>query len=252
MLIDVHAHMSSSKFDSDRDAILTECKKRSIMVVTSTTDPDELDGVLALAKKHDNVHVTVGLNPSKATRKGYSKTVNLIKKHKAGIIGVGEVGLDYHWVKEPEHRAFQRKIFADFITFARQEDLSLIVHCRDAEDDMLEILERQDAVALLHCFSGSLAQAEKAVKIGCLISIPTSVVHSKSKQRLATQLPIASLVIETDSPYLSPEKGVRNTPLNLSQSVNVISGLKGINPSVVQDVTSKNALQFFNINAHVF
>jgi TatD DNase family protein len=139
--------------------------------------------------------------------------------------------------------------FQSFIDLAKELCLPLVIHSRDAEDDVLRILKENDVSALLHCFSGSVESALDAAAFGHLISIPASVVHSKSKQKMAEALPLESMVLETDAPYLSPAPKTRNEPANVSVSCEKIAQLKGIKPDAVASTTTHNAVRFFDLKS---
>ncbi|MFH0860983.1 MAG: TatD family hydrolase [Candidatus Altiarchaeota archaeon] len=252
MLFDVHAHLMSSEFDADRLEIVLECQRKGINVIISATSPDEIAAGINLVGEHDNLHLTAGLNPSTATGDDFSKLISLLKRHKSDLAGIGEVGLDYYWIKDEAKRSAQRKMFEDFVNYSIREKLPLIVHSRDAEEDALNILEEAGCSALMHCFSGSLEQALRAVELSCLISIPTSISYSKAKQRLAAELPLEHMVLETDAPYLSPIRGERNTPLNVGKAAEVVAELKKTRISSVADITTANATRFFNLNVELF
>ena len=126
-------------------------------------------------------------------------------------------------------------------------NLPLVIHSRDSESDIIEELKSSDRNAILHCFSGTVKQAEEAISLGCIISIPASIAYSKQKQELARKIPFDRIVLETDAPYLPPVPKTRNEPANVKLAALKIAGLKGIDYSIVEKVTTENARKFFNL-----
>ena len=155
------------------------------------------------------------------------------------------MGLDYYWIKEPEKRGMDN--FRKFVSLAKELNLPLVVHSRDAENDMVEELKAQGIKALLHCFGGSAELAKKAISLGCLVSIPTSVAYSKRKQELVGEIPLEAMVLESDAPYLAPTPRERNTPLNIRIAAKKIAEIKGIEYDKVAEITTRNAREFFNL-----
>jgi len=247
MLVDCHCHLAFDQFDSDRELVVRRARDENILIVNSSVGPEEAEAALNLTKKYENVYWTLGLSASELEAQKVAETVNLIKKHRKEVIGLGEVGLDYYWVKDEKDQQTERHHFKEFIELSIELDLPLIVHSRDAEEDCITILRKYGKPALFHCFSGSLKQAEDAVSLGCLISIPTNVVYVKSRQRLARDLPLKSLVLETDAPYLSPTPKTRNEPVNVIKAAEKISTIKKITPEDVAQQTTENAKRFFRL-----
>jgi TatD DNase family protein len=245
MLVDSHCHLDFPEFDSDRDEVIKRAK--DTIIVLSCVEPDMVEKSLGLARRYGNVYCTLGFGAAEADDEKYSKMVLAIRKNKDRIVGVGEVGLDYYWTKDDAARGRQRERFQSFIELSRGLKLPLVVHSRDAETDCIMMLEENDVRAMLHCFFSTCDLALKAAKAGHLISIPTTVLSSKSRQKMASTIPLESMVLETDAPYMSPVRGVRNEPANVRQSANLIAQLKGVDFETVAEVTSRNAFEFFSI-----
>ncbi|ODS40464.1 MAG: hypothetical protein A7315_08370 [Candidatus Altiarchaeales archaeon WOR_SM1_79] len=205
MLIDTHAHLDFKQFDKDRGAVIKSAKEAGIAVINSFVDTDQgkVKNSLELATRFDNIHTTIGLPPTELSEEVVDGRIELIKKHRNEIIGIGEVGLDYYWVREKEKHMVERENFKKFILLSDELLLPLVVHSRDAEEDIVRMLTEGSKKAVLHCFSGTAKQALDAISIGCLISVPTSIIYSKMKQKLVGELPLESIVLETDAPYLS-------------------------------------------------
>ena len=247
MLIDTHTHLDFPQFDNDRNEIIKKAEQENILIITSAMGPDRIKKTLEIIEKHDNIFATFGLSPQEFDEKIIKETIALIRKHKDKIVGIGEVGLDYYWIKDSEKRKKEMENFKIFIELSDELKLPLVIHSRDAEGGVICELEKSGKPALMHCFSGSKEQAERAICFGCLISIPTSIIYSKQKQRLAKDLPLESMVLETDAPYLSPIPKTRNEPVNVKLSAEKIAEVKNIDLEVVEETTTKNAGNFFGI-----
>jgi len=247
ILFDVHCHLCFPQFDADREAVIKRASELGIQMINASVSLEEIPKASMLSSKHENVYWTLGLSASKTSAEKVEKTIQAIRKNQTQIVGIGEVGLDYYWVKEESRGEIERKNFENFINLAVELNLPLVVHSRDAEEDCISMLAKHNKKALLHCFSGTLEQAEKAIKFGCIISIPTNVTHSKMRQNLAERLPLKSIVLETDAPYLSPTPKTRNEPVNIKKSVEKIAELKKISIQEVENTTTENAKHFFNL-----
>lgn len=247
MLIDVHAHLDFPQFDSDRGEVIRKASEEGTLIINSGIGPEGIEKVIKLSEKHKGIFATLGLSPQEFDFGVIDETIKLIRRYKDRIIGIGEVGLDYYWVKEPEGRRGEMDNFRKFISLAKELNLPLVVHSRDAEVDVIEELKAQGIKALLHCFGGSPELGKKAISLGCLVSIPTSVAYSKRKQELAEKIPIESMVLESDAPYLAPTPRERNTPLNIRVSAEKIAEIKGIEYDEVTEITTRNARGFFDL-----
>ncbi len=245
MLCDAHCHLEFDQFDPDRDEILE--KSKDMLIIDSVIYPGHVSSGLALAKKWPNVKICLGLAPANLDAADRMAMVQDIKANAKDIIGIGEVGLDHYWVRDDEGKKLQEDIFAGFIKLSKKTGLPLVLHTRDAEGETIEMIESAGIPALMHCFSGTVEQALHAVDLGCPISIPTNVTFVKSRQRLAKVIPLESLCIETDAPYLAPERGQRNEPSNIGLACEKIAKLRGISPKKVEDATTENVGRFFGI-----
>jgi len=245
MLTDAHCHLEFSQFDDDRDAVLQ--RAAHMLIIDSVIRESQVATALDMASRHDNIHLCMGHPPSDMEEDGYHSMVRLIREHAGKLIGLGEVGLDHHWVKDEEGQTVQEERFISFIGLSKELGLPLVIHSRDAEARCIGLLAEHEAPAMLHCFSGNVDQALEAVDLGCLISIPTNVSYVKSRQRLAREVPLSSLCLETDAPYLSPQMGDRNEPANIEGAAKKVAKIRGISPQEVEDATTANIRGFFGI-----
>ncbi|MFH1721740.1 MAG: TatD family hydrolase [Candidatus Altiarchaeota archaeon] len=247
MLIDTHCHLEFAEFAKDREKIVEDCLAKDILLVNSLVDLKQVEDFLAFSKSYEGLYVTIGCGPVDITDERFELAVDLIRKHRPEIVGLGEVGLDYYWVKDEKKHEQQRVYFQKFISLSKELDLPLVVHSRESEEDAVRILEENELPAMLHCYSGSVELAKKAIKLGCLISIPTSIAYSNPKKELVRQLPLESIVLESDAPFLAPTPKTRNTPANIELSCEKIAEIKEVKKEEVEKATTESAKKFFGI-----
>lgn len=247
MLIDTHAHLDFPQFDNDRKEVVKRAKKAGIWIINSGLGPEGIEKTVNLVTEYEHVFATIGLSPTEFDNAIIENTIDLIEKYRNKIIGIGEVGLDYYWVKESEKRKIEIKNFRMFIELSNELNLPLLVHSRDSESDVICELKSANKTAILHCFSGTIEQAKDAISFGCIVSIPASIAYSKQKQELAGEIPLESIVLETDAPYLSPVPKTRNEPVNVKLAAEKIAEIRKVDYSVVEKITTENAMKFFNL-----
>jgi len=245
MLFDVHCHLSFPEFDQDRDEVIERAAMQDVSIINSSVSVSEVEKARAVKSRYPKTYWTLGLSASETDKEKADEMIDAIKKYRGEISGIGEVGLDYYWVKDEENRARQRENFLKFIQLSKEMKLPLVVHSRDAEEDCIRMLMENDQKAVMHCFSGNLEQARRAASFGCLISVPANVTRARSRQSLAMALPLESLVLETDAPYLSPVPKTRNEPANVVIGAQKIAELKGASFEEVAKTTSENVRRFF-------
>ncbi len=254
MLFDSHSHMYSIKFDEDREAVFQKLKDNDIQyVLNAGADLETSYMALELAKKHDMFYASVGCHPHDVKDMD-DETLILFKaiaKHKK-VLAVGEIGLDYYYDNSP--REDQQYWFRKQIQLAHELNLPIIIHDRDANEDVMKILKEEDAFMLgvvMHCFSGSAELARQYVKLGVMISIagPVTFKNSRKLVEVVERIPLEHLLIETDSPYLTPEpnRGKRNDSSNVKYVAEKIAEIKGISFDEVATQTTINAKRFFGI-----
>lgn len=161
------------------------------------------------------------------------------------VIAIGEVGLDYHWVKDGKEQQREKRIFEKFISLAEHAKKPLIVHSRESEKDAFDMLQSSDAKAIFHCFNGSLSLAKKCEDAGYFFSIPASITFIKHFQELAAQTDMTHLFAETDSPYMSPFRGKRNEPAFVAESYKKIAEMKKKSMEEVSEIVLDNYKNMF-------
>ncbi len=254
MLIDTHAHLEMREFDDDREDVIRRAREAGVeyIVTIGTTIESSRDAVL-LAEKYDFIYAAVGIHPHEVKdilHPAYEVIRHFAQHEK--VVAYGEIGLDYHYEHSP--RNDQKRKFRDMLREARQLDLPVIIHDRDAHDDALRILSEEwspDLGGVMHCFSGDAAMAKKAIEMGFSISIagPVTFPKAESLREVVRQIPIEHLLIETDAPYLAPQpmRGKRNEPAFVRNTAEAVAKIKGLAYDDVARITSFNAMQLFGI-----
>ncbi|MBP2029822.1 TatD DNase family protein [Methanohalophilus levihalophilus] len=248
-IIDSHCHLDFPKFSKDRDEAISRAREAGVeAMINSGIDFKTNLSSLRLAEQYDFIYATAGLSPSVASTKDDERIGEVLKQlSELGekVIGIGEAGLDYYHYKELGQRQKQKETFEKVIEIADGFGKPLIIHGRDAEDECFEMSKNLETV-VFHCYGGSLETMEKIADAGHYISIPTLVCFSEHHQEIAKSVPQELMIIETDSPYLSPRKG-RNEPAYLADSLEVIAKLRGITAEEVATITTKNTRKAFKI-----
>ncbi len=253
VLIDTHCHLDMEIFDGDIKEVVKRANEANIKYIVNVGSDREgnIKG-LTLSSEYPQVYSAVGIHPHEAK----TLDVSLLKEIKGWIqqpkiIAVGEIGLDYHYLNSP--KGVQIEVFRRQIALAKEFNLPIIVHSREAKNDTLRILREEgtDTPGVLHCFSGDIDMAEKAMELGFYISIAGPVTFKKAKKlrEIAKIIPDEFLLIETDAPYLSPVpmRGKRNEPSFLRHTALAVSEIRGISISDLARITTLNAMRLFKI-----
>ena len=250
--IDTHCHLEMDEFNLDRDKVIERAKNAGIeFMITIGSDLKGNKGALALSERYDSVYAAVGIHPHDAkdfTDDIYRKLKEWATKEK--VVAIGEIGLDYHYDNSP--REVQRDVFKKQLLLAKETNLPVVIHSREAKKDTLEIVKESGiAKGVYHCFSGDMDMAEKVIAMGFHISIagPVTFKNAKKLIEIAKSIPDDYLLIETDAPYLAPEpfRGKRNEPLYLVDTARTIAELREISMEDLSRVTTLNAKRLFRI-----
>jgi TatD DNase family protein len=254
MLIDTHAHLEMREFKEDLDDVIKRAHDAGVeyIVTIGTTIESSRDAVL-LADKYDSVYAAIGIHPHEV--KDILHPAYDIIRHFAQhskVVAYGEIGLDYHYEHSP--RSDQKRKFRDMLREARELDLPIIVHDREAHEDTLRIISEEwspELGGVMHCFSGDVSMARKMVEMGFSLSIagPVTFPKAESLRDVVREIPIEHLLIETDAPYLAPQpvRGKRNEPAFVRHTAEAIARIKGLTFEDVARITSFNAMQLFGI-----
>ena len=252
-LVDAHCHLHEEAFDADREAVIERARRAGVVaMLTSSLNLAEAEKALELARAHEGVvFACLGFDPTLEDERELAAVMEFVRQHadEEAVVAVGEVGLDYYWVREQAAREAQVERFRVWIRLAEELGLPLVVHSRSAGKYVIQVLlqEGYDRV-LMHAFDGGVGWALKgAQEGGFYFSIPTSVVRSRQKQKLAKRLPLEHLLVETDAPVLAPVRGERNEPANLPVAVEAVAELKGLSVEEVAEATYENAKELFGL-----
>ncbi|MFX1331082.1 MAG: TatD family hydrolase, partial [Promethearchaeota archaeon] len=246
---DAHTHIDMKHYQHDRDQVIERAKKVGLIgMVTSSMGPGSFRRTLGIVKKYKGyIHHSAGCQASRLTEEEASKTISLIKKYAATIVAVGEVGLDYYWVKDANQRKAQEPLFQMFINLASELNLPLVIHSRKAEARATEILEKNAANdVLMHCYDGPKETTKRIADNGWRITLPANFARYRSRVDAARTLPLEQILLETDGPYLSPTEN-RNEPANIAYGCESLADLLELPSEDVAKATTKNALAFYRL-----
>lgn len=252
MLIDTHCHLSIEDYD-DIDLVINENRENGVgKIIVSACTKDSIIECLEYINKYDDVYLTIGFHPSETetyTTDEIKFLTETIKNNKK-IVGVGEIGLDYHYGKDDQLK--QIEMFIDQMKLAEDLNLPVVIHSRDATEDTIKILKEFPKVTgVIHCFSGSVETARIYVKMGYKIGIGGVVTFSNSKLfEVVEAIGIENIVLETDSPYLTPVpyRGKKNSSKYLKYVAEKISSILDTSVENVSLETTKNACSMFDLN----
>lgn len=250
-LIDSHAHLTSEEFDQDRLFILRDLSNFFVeAVVNPGTNLANSRANIALAKDFDNFYAQVGIHPSDVDQMGENDLEEIERLAKEGAVAIGEIGLDYYWTTET--KALQKEVFIKQLEMARRLDLPVVIHNRDATEDIMEILkDYTDLKVQIHCFSTDEKTLKTYMDWGFYISLGGVVTYKDglNEKQAAALVPLDRLMLETDSPYLTPKtfRGLRNDPRRIIEVAQKIAEIRGQKLSTIAKWTSKNAKEFFNL-----
>jgi len=262
MFIDSHAHIDGPEFDADRDEVLARAKAAGVSAILNvgTGDPHSgaFERALELGKARESVYTAIGTHPHDARLyddQAEARIKQLIQNER--VIAWGEIGLDFHYDNSP--RDVQVSVFKRQLRAARDCDLPVVIHTREAEAETIEILKTDHEGAarrgVFHCFSGSRELAQRAVELGFMISFSGIVTFKKADELRATALevPLDLLLIETDCPYLSPTpyRGKRNEPAWVVEVARCLAGLHGLDLEEIARITTENFEKLFEPQRHL-
>ncbi len=254
MLIDTHAHIDFEDYEERFEDLLKSSSDAGVeKIIIPGVESSGFDRIMSLISTYDNVFGAIGIHPCDAKKwdeSSYSLIKSLAKHPK--VTAIGEIGLDYYWDKS--FKDLQKEVFFKQIEIAKELKKPVIVHDREAHGDVMEILKATKAHEIgvvMHCFSGSPEFAEECVKQGFYIALGGVVTfkNAKKPQEVAKNIPLENLLLETDSPYLTPEpyRGKTNSPANVRIIAEKIAQIRGISFEEVEQQTTLNAQKLFGI-----
>ncbi len=252
MIFDTHAHYDSGAFNADRFDILASMPEKNVgLIVDPGCDLESSRAAIALAEKYSFVYAAVGWHPEdmdKLTDEGFDETIKLM--HHPKCVAVGEIGLDYYW--DAEHKDEQKALFIRQIELALELDKPVIVHDREAHGDSFDIVCRYPTLrGVFHCYSGSAEMAAELLKRGWYLGFDGPITYKNARKALEVlqMCPLERMVIETDSPYLTPvpNRGKRNDSSNLKYVIDKIAEVKGVSASEIECATFENGKKLFGM-----
>ena len=249
-MIDTHAHITS-EFYSNIDSVVNELKENNILcVINCADDIKSSHEVIFLSKKYNTfLYPSIGVHPQNidlATLGDLNKIESLINSEK--IIAIGEIGLDYNYTNENKEK--QKDFFIKQIDIANKYKLPIVVHTRDSIQDCLDILKEHKSKGIIHCFTGSLEMAKEFINLGFYLGIGGVLTFKNSNlYKVIENVSLENIVLETDSPFLSPEpfRGQTNTPKNVFLVAKKIAEIKSIKVEEVIEITTNNSHKIFDI-----
>jgi len=252
MFFDTHAHLLDERFDSDRETVIKKLEFHEIGWVTECgSDMDTSIRAAALAETYGNIYAAVGIHPHDAKSwDGLSGAELKALAGQAKVVAIGEIGLDYHYDFSP--RDVQRRVFEYQMEIAGELGLPVVIHSREATQDTLDVLSGFPKVkGIMHSFSGSTETMERLIGMGYYIAFGGMVTFNNAKKPLAAAgcVPLERLLIETDCPYMTPVpyRGKRNSPKYVKLVAEKIAGLRGLDTTEIEGITTRNAFEVFGI-----
>lgn len=258
MLIDSHCHLDGPRFDSDRDAVLERAREAGVgafLSVGTGSGPEDLDCAVRLADRYPDVYATAGVHPHDAAKSDLSTLQRLEELcARPKLLAVGEIGLDYHYDHSP--RDVQKRVFVEQMGVAAGREKPIVIHTREAWDDTLDLLRSHWAPTglggVLHCFSGNLEQAQAGLEMGFYVSFAGILTFRRSEElrEVAAAIPLDRLLVETDSPYLTPEphrKIRRNEPCYVVETARRLAAVRGLQFEDLGAQTTRNFRSLFGL-----
>lgn len=255
MLFDTHVHLNAVQYKDDQEAVIKRAFDAGVkqMVVVGFND-ETIPLAIEIAENHESIYAAVGWHPVDAIdyRDEHSAYLKQLSKHEK-VVAIGEMGLDYHWDKSPKD--IQDKVFRTQINLAKDVDLPIIIHNREATEDVLKILREEKAEevgGIMHCYSGTVDELQAFLDLNFYISLagPVTFKNAKVPKEVAEQVPLDRLLIETDAPYLAPHpyRGKRNEPAYITKVAEEIARIRGLSYEEICRITTENANAIYRIN----
>lgn len=258
-VVDAHAHTYSRQFDDDRDATFQRAWDAGLVAVVEVGgDVESSRRAVALAETEPRIHAVAGIHPHEAQHLGAQREELRSLAESGRFVGIGEIGFDFHYNHSPRDAQFEAFLWQ--LDLAREVDLPVVIHCREADEDGYAILSEwagrvgryrglDREIGMLHCFAGDADLAARYVELGFLISVPGPVTYKNNDrgQLVARSVPLEAMLVETDAPYLTPNphRGTRNEPAYVLETIRMVAQLRGCTPEEVASATAQNAARLF-------
>jgi TatD DNase family protein len=253
MLVDSHCHLDFPDFDADRDALVARARAAGVgTMVTISTRVRRFAEIRSIAERYERIFCSIGTHPHNAAEEPDVTTDDLVRiAEDPLVVAIGEAGLDYHYDNSP--RDAQAEGFRRHIAAARITGLPLVIHARDADDDIASILTEEAGKgafpAILHCFSSGRGLAMRGLELGLHVSFSGILTFKRADElrAIAADVPMERLLVETDAPYLAPvpHRGGRNEPAYVAETAKVLAEVKGVSPEAIAAATTENFFRLF-------
>lgn len=250
-MIDVHCHLNFPTLKDSLESVIADSRESMRAVITCGLVNDAPAAIELQTRHKGFVHLTLGIHPEDIVAmrdEQIERHLEMIRENRRHIVGIGEIGLDYHWVKDPDAIKRCKEWFKVFLEAARDMRLPVVLHSRKAEEDVFEIVAQsgmRDVV--FHHYSGNVTLANQIVEEGYYISMPTITPTNRNLLKIAERFPLESLVTETDSPFNSPFPGTQNVPKNVRVTVAKIAERRDMDFGKVDEILTRNAVDVFGI-----
>lgn len=254
-IIDTHCHLNDEALYKDLDNVISRAQQAGVeKMIVIGWDKVSSELAIKLAEQYDFIYAVIGFHPENifdVSDEELYEVLNLSKHPK--VVGIGEIGLDYHWTKDPDKREIQKEFFIKQIEYANKVKLPISIHSREAFNDTLEILKQHKPLygGVMHCYSGSVENIIDIINLNLYIGLdgPVTFTNAKTPKEVAAEVPLDRLVVETDCPYLSPHplRGTVNEPANITLIVDAIAEARGMSKKHLLDVLYQNSCKLFNL-----
>lgn len=255
MIFDTHCHLNHEDLYNRLDEVLESAKKVGVekILVVGWDKASSLKAI-ELAERYEFIYAAIGFHPTElegVTEKDFDEVMSYVNHPK--VVAIGEIGLDYHWVKDPGLRNLQKQWFIKQINFANLHQKPISVHNREAFEDCLNILKEHPPIysGVMHCYSGSVELLNEVLKLNMYIGLdgPLTFTNAKTPKEVCEKVPLDRLLLETDSPYLAPHplRGTINEPKNIALVLDEVARIKGLSKKHISEIIFKNSCKLFNI-----
>lgn len=254
MITDTHTHLYSEQFDDDRELMIQRAKDIGVSrFFIPAIDSSYTEIMLDLESKYSNdVFLMMGLHPT-SVKENYLEELDLVKQwiDKRDFIAIGEIGIDLYW--DNTFLSYQQEAFKTQIQWAKEKKLPIVIHCREAFDEIFEVLETEkgdDLFGIFHCFTGTIEQAHKAISYNMKLGIGGVVTFKNGKiDQFLKEIDLKHIVLETDAPYLAPTpyRGKRNESSYIAQVVNKLVDIYGLTFEEISEITTRNSKEVFKV-----
>ncbi len=251
-IVDTHCHLDMEEFDKDREDVIKRSRENGVKaIIMPSTVKEDFENERFLCDGHDLLFYMVGVHPHEA-KTANGEVFDLAQKHlkKEKCVGIGEIGLDYHYDLSPRNK--QRDVFSDFLDIAIENNVPISIHCRDADNDMVDILSfKKGLKGVIHCFSGSEKLLKVGLDLGLYFGIGGVLTFKNSILKdVIKDVPIEFVVFETDAPYLAPvpKRGKRNEPIYIKYVIEKMAEMLNKNPQEISKIAFENSKRVFSLD----